>query len=550
MLEPQELEEGYYQTNFISLLEFVEDKYGDLLLKKERSYLETVRSLSQDACRLYIRLILRVGPHFRRTKLNYPEIKDLEEAQKELEIQGLLATNQLEDLEELLDLFTKPELETCFKTLWPGVKCPKGRRSELVEALLESSEEEIFQWAYELDELLTPLEYETMLAFRLFFFGNLYQDMSEFILEDLGVLKFEPYKIGKEDRAFPNRKVFRQVRQIIEWREEFYWASEEEEIEVVDRIFAELIQLKPSHFLVERRQKKFLAQMGRYYERQKLQEAAVGAYEASGVPPSRERRVRMLEKKGEYEQALALCKKMQEGPADVTEEEFLAHFPDKLLKKLNRPYKKRKRATFLTVDYQIDRDFELRVEAVLLHHLQSEGWQGYYIENHFWRALFGLFLWNEIFTPQQGAFYHPFQRGPSDALSSSFYRRRQLAIDGRLSQLQDEESDWRSEILWKYEEKYKTANLFVSWKRVPKEMLEVLLPFIPSTHMASICRRLLSHPGRNGSGFPDLIVYRNGEYKMVEVKGPGDHLQASQKRWLKTFEDGGLPYEVARVQWS
>ncbi|MBT3900954.1 MAG: VRR-NUC domain-containing protein, partial [Gammaproteobacteria bacterium] len=40
-----------------------------------------------------------------------------------------------------------------------------------------------------------------------------------------------------------------------------------------------------------------------------------------------------------------------------------------------------------------------------------------------------------------------------------------------------------------------------------------------------------------------------GGYQLVEVKGPGDKLQANQIRWIRHFEQVELPFEVVNVQW-
>jgi hypothetical protein len=63
---------------------------------------------------------------------------------------------------------------------------------------------------------------------------------------------------------------------------------------------------------------------------------------------------------------------------------------------------------------------------------------------------------------------------------------------------------------------------------------------------------MLFDPGENRRGFPDLIALgeRAGDYCLIEVKGPGDALQGSQKRWLRFFDRQGIPAQVARVVWG
>ena len=70
-------------------------------------------------------------------------------------------------------------------------------------------------------------------------------------------------------------------------------------------------------------------------------------------------------------------------------------------------------------------------------------------------------------------------------------------------------------------------------------------------HLLAVFERLLFDPRENRSGFPDLIALGDepGDYCLVEVKGPGDTLQDSQKRWLRYFADRDIPARVAWVEW-
>jgi hypothetical protein len=74
---------------------------------------------------------------------------------------------------------------------------------------------------------------------------------------------------------------------------------------------------------------------------------------------------------------------------------------------------------------------------------------------------------------------------------------------------------------------------------------------IPAAHLLAIWERILFDPAENRRGFPDLIALGAGagEYCMIEVKGPGDALQDSQKRWLRYFQAQGIPAQVAWVEW-
>ena len=74
----------YYRDNFLSLCETVEQQYADLLLPDELELLQRFYKLPFDAQCLYIRLVSRVGPWFRESRLDYPELGLLSTAVDEL----------------------------------------------------------------------------------------------------------------------------------------------------------------------------------------------------------------------------------------------------------------------------------------------------------------------------------------------------------------------------------------------------------------------------------------------------------------------------------
>src|SRR5690606_26498924 len=51
-------------------------------------------------------------------------------------------------------------------------------------------------------QLLNP---ELFPVFKLLFFGNPYQDMTEFVLRDLGLYRFESYRLDRDTRLFRSR---------------------------------------------------------------------------------------------------------------------------------------------------------------------------------------------------------------------------------------------------------------------------------------------------------------------------------------------------------
>jgi hypothetical protein len=84
--------------------------------------------------------------------------------------------------------------------------------------------------------------------------------------------------------------------------------------------------------------------------------------------------------------------------------------------------------------------------------------------------------------------------------------------------------------------------------------LELLLDEVPGRVLVDIIQRVLREPGEMGHGLPDLLLWRedeNGqllEWRLVEVKGPGDRLFLAQRLWLDWLLERGLPVSLLLIE--
>src|SRR5690606_8736574 len=172
------------------------------------------------------------------------------------------------------------------------------RKTELVDQLvatLEGEDGRLLVWPQVLDlsfRLLRPM-YDTALArLRLMFFGNLNQDLSEFVLADLGVFRYEPYELDGNAAAFTAREQVDQLFQAIQWRQAIYRALDENEPDAIAALANEAVEFDfpPARRAVS----KGLNQLGRYYERLGITDAALSLYQRSDIAPARERVARIL----------------------------------------------------------------------------------------------------------------------------------------------------------------------------------------------------------------------------------------------------------------
>ncbi len=201
----------------------------------------------------------------------------------------------------------------------------------------------------------------------------------------------------------------------------------------------------------------------------------------------------------------------------------------------------------------------LTAEEAALRLLEREGWQGLHAENRLLRSLVGLCAWELIFHPIPDAFLHPMQRHPLDWGRPGFLERRKRKWQGLDRQLRRETH--RETVRQRLESCAGLQNPLVDWWTLAespdakpwREGLLLLLEELPGAVLAEFTALLLEHPGACGHGLPDLLVWREAsqglkrEWRLVEVKGPGDRLFAAQQLWHHWFLERGLPVHLLRL---
>jgi hypothetical protein len=542
---PDELPEGYYLANFHYLIEFVSKQYAHLLTPDENLFFKTFGSLNEDEQRLFVRLSNRQGPFFRLDKLVYPEITSVP-ATVELLIAAKLLVAVIPDQEEALKLCAKDELlQLELIHMRPAGPLPGSiKKSELCALIRATACNPIEALDVPVVEVLAQ---DYLILFRLLFFGNFHQGMTDFVLHEL-VAPFERYELSGEACMFQNRVIVDELILLKQLSEASY------ELIEIDDTGDEVLQLldalrdRPSEPILARRFDKTVNRIARHLERLGRNEDALSVYARTVATPSRERRARLFAKSGNVEKSVSLCANILEDPLDESELEFANTFGMRTAKKHALPFSGEPTArsvnqTAITVPRLSD-----SVEDCAVQFYRQQGISCYYVENTLLSGLFGLCFWDIVFSPVPGAFFNPLQRGPADLYTSDFTDNREALILARLEQIS---ADGVGAIVRHfYQEKFGVANPFVSWSYLDKDLLEQAIKAIPVNHLVKIFERLLVDIKNNRSGFPDLILFLDGGYKLVEIKGPGDRLQKNQARWFRYFYQQGIPAEVVDVTYS
>jgi hypothetical protein len=557
----------YYLLNFERALAWLAERYDDLLDAHEHGFLRDFAVLPQPSRALLVRMLMRKGTLFRASRLSYDEIGCPLQAVAPLAALGWVDTEPGLTLDDLFALTTRPELQLIFADAIALIPGAKGlRKPDLLETLRpfyegESEGEERGTAAHPLStwhSQTTDRVFHVAIAplcerLRLMFFGNLQQDWSEFVLADLGVFQYEKVAFAPSSRAFQQRGDVDVYLALHACREALEWLpAGDAEADAIDELVAAIAAIDTSNPWLETRRAKLLFRLGQHCERQQNWPVALAVYARCAWPGARHRRLRVLERSEQFDEAFALA--TQAAATPESEEE--AQRVERMLPRLQR--KRGERVARVPAARPVERstlvlprpDASQPVEYVARDHLTCDSAPVHYVENALINSLFGLLCWEPVFAALPGAFFHPFQRGPADLHAPDFHARRAEQFAACLAQL--DSGAYRETILRHLQSKAGLQSPFVFWGLLTPELVALALDCLPAAHLKLWFERLLRDIRGNRSGLPDLIRFWPGErrYELIEVKGPGDRLQDNQIRWLAYCEQHGMPVRVLDVRWA
>lgn len=556
-IETVELAADYYLEHFAYLLQFVAAKYADLLQPDEQAFIQQFSQLSHDAKCLLVRLANRKPRYFRYSQLVYPEITDLDQALQTLLAKGLCVSEpRVEEIEELLGIFRKAELlqlASKLESSQPAAKLTKLAKAELVHLLAtEFDSENLLAEIQDQDQdqeklLRLCCEAEISLV-KFLFFGSLRPNMDQFVIRDLGHIRYESFNDADLEPYFKTRQQVKDKLAVYTACEQFEVMKEQQQAQPIYEWFlAWQSQHAELDIIAQPGYDRLVLKVARFLERAECQQHALAIYRLTEKPPARERQVRLLQSVGQSHAAVMLCQQIKDDPRNAAERLFALDF-------LARQEQQSKRLTVTQVLKQapvitLDRGYQGQVEQGVLDDYHQRGWSGFWAENHVWRSLFGLLCWDLLFDPASGAIHHPFQRSPSDLYQADFFANRRDQLEARFALL-DNMPACQAELERVLQHKWGFASPFVSWHEDLPDVISACCKLLSAIQLKSILLEMAHDPQENGHGFPDLLVWNKADYEFIEVKSPRDRLSAQQLHWLGFFAGINVNAKVLRVKWG
>ncbi|MCZ6711976.1 MAG: VRR-NUC domain-containing protein [Gammaproteobacteria bacterium] len=519
----------YYAENLRQVLAHVRLHYADVLMPEEHAFAQSVLACSAAAQRLFARLIGRKGPWIRVDKVNYAEVDDLENSLDELHLAELISVNDPAPADALLGLLTNPERAQVFPNIAARSKPQWIERcvSRHSDAYIAHRIARQFPWV-----CVRP--YPILRLYQLLFFGDTHQDLSTFVLEDLGMLRYESYQLTPEHRQFADRVA---LDRYLRLRALNALSHRVDEMPTLAPSLAHALRMNTSSRLEARVRDRALNRLGRWHERRGESAAALDCYGLSTSHPARERSARVLQRLGDHAGVEKLLCMMRRAPRSTEEEDFAERF--------GAP---RQSSTIPTTEFKLDGAVPGDIEQYAIDTLTADRGRGWHLENRFSLGIAGLAFWPVIFADIPGAFVNPFQSAPVDLGWPDFLEPRADLLTAHLEML-GEEQRFVAFVRRTCLEKRGVANRLVSWRHFDETLLDAALSAIPAATLLSLAHLVLQNLHRLRTGFPDLlVVYGPGEYEFVEVKGPTDQLQPGQRIWFKELARLQLPARVVKFK--
>jgi hypothetical protein len=519
----------YYAGNVGYLLDEVKRRSGELLGLAEQDLIGAFAAVGTGARRLFARLLSRSGLWLRIDSLRYAEVGDVEAALAELCEAGLVERLPEAPADLVLGLLTRAELSALFPEVRARTKPAWITRclSRYPDVLIRARIARRHPW-------IGVCGRRAFATCQVLFFGGDSQDLTTFVMQDLGIHTYERYPLDDHTRPFAGR---RELERYLLCRRLGVHARRLDEVPGLAPLILRAAWAPPASRMEQRARDRLLNRVGQWHERRGEFAEAQDCYGRSTSHPARERLARLLHRLGDEAGVEALLERMHADPWAPEEEDFAARFPGR-----------RRTALPAITTCVLCGATPPGIERHALTLLTSNGGRGWHLENLLPLGLAGLTFWDEIFTPVSGAFSHPFQHGPQDLFWPDFARARRAALEARSASL-CAPGAFEERVRAVFDGKRGVANRLVHWGAITAELLDALLANVPHGALANLAVHTIGNLHRARTGFPDLLViYGPGAWELVEVKGPTDQLQPAQRVWLGTLEALSVPARVLRFR--
>lgn len=603
-----------YQQNFHLMIDDVVNNNTHLLSSNEKLLLGSFNSLSNEAQRLFIRIYTRKGPWFRLSNISYSEVTNVDQAINELEAASYVLSYSLGedickfDLKEILELLNVSEIKDILSTELSKKKTNCTRKEDLINYLFAAYEggscqvlpQKLLECVGRCIKISADVDALLWRVQRLFFLNG-EQDLSAFLLSDLGLIKFPDYNCTITHQIFSRRSNLLEYEEAIEVAQIMDEYLDKNNTDLALRCIytsnekMQTLSKETKHSFESDSPPLFFSRFSASYVYSKVLSVGVSLLEREHryvdatsilkellckfIDDSRRgywtlRLSVDLEHVGRINESLSVAEK---GVEDSWVRSGFRIALQKRVLRLGKPPRRWKTPSYANLVKRTIKEVRVMgrtlksetgsknifygydgelcgVEHLALQYYADEGggWKGVHSESGIWTTLFGILLWDVIFSDVPDVFRSRFQIAPLDLNTDDFYLTRKHMIETQLRKIEDGMKE--EMLIISYESHTGTACQGVNWDKHSLSDLRAIVGCINGTSLAALLRHLAMDYRSWSRGMPDLLLWRfneatncAGEVKLVEVKSLNDRLSEQQRAWLFILMDCGFDVEVCKV---
>ena len=526
----------YYHDHFIEMLDFVGSVCADCLTGEARDFIGQLQALSLPERCLYIRFANRKGTIFNTHRLAYAEIADLPAALAGLHAQGLIRPVAEQDIAGFLQSLTKDELAALCREAELQDMRGGWAKPRILEIAVRHFDLERLQDAWPLGHYIVR-DCTDKLDYLLFlYFGRGRSDLKAFALRDLGIVA-----ANNRDR-FQSRFDHRDEAAFCFACSRAGLALEQGRLEAAFAILGAL-PAAPGDYAASC-SGRVAHRLGLAYERLKDPERAMAAYRLAECAECRERLIRLLYAAGARGDARLLLERVIDDPSSDEEHAFATDF-------FRRKFQQERIGALTGMlrqgeTVQIDDAYRDSPEEGVIAFFRRVGWQGYFTENRFWRELFGLVFWDELFCTEAAA-GNGFDQLPVALIKGTFWAQHRCVLERKLRQVGAGKA--LAIALRTIAASHGTGNGLFAWECLEIEPVTAFLRLATAEAQEAMLTAMAKNFMAFRDGFPDLMLVREGALKFIEVKAEGDAVRRNQLTRLQQLQSAGLAAEICRVQY-
>ena len=218
--------------------------------------------------------------------------------------------------------------------------------------------------------------------------------------------------------------------------------------------------------------------------------------------------------------------------------------PQKELTIINRDIKQISSSKKAKFEYN---STELFIEEVVMEYYKQEGYSAIWSENTYWSMIYALLFWDIIFMPTDTCVQVPMNHKdfkmhydflvnsemldmPHDFFKPSFYPQRKNAIEKRIKDLIN--SDMSQIIRESFYQHYgERCRAIRDWNKYSVNDLTIPLKSLKNEQIILIMDKMLHDFAYYSTGFPDVIIFNEKEFILIEAKSKNDTVSDSQIEW-------------------